>query len=111
MEQRIAHADSALLASRYALGRLKCVIEVAEHCAGIIEESATSVSQLNTPRLPSKELYIHFLLDRLDLSAERRLLHAEPLRSARDVPFLGDSDEIPEVSQFHCHTRRVWILL
>jgi hypothetical protein len=84
---------------------------VSEHCAGVIEESATSVGQLDTPRLASKELYIHFPFDRLDLSAERRLLHAKPLRGARDVPFLGDSDEIPKVAQFHCHTRRVWILL
>jgi len=56
-------------------------------------------------------LYVHFPFDRLDLSAEWWLLHAKPLRGARDVPFLGDSDEIPEVPQFHCHTKRVWILL
>jgi hypothetical protein len=111
MEQRIAHGDSALLAARHAPGRVKCAIEVTEHCAGVIEESTTSVRQLNTPRLPSKELYIHFLFDRFDLSAERRLLHAEPLRGARDVSFLGDSDEISEVPQFHCHTRIVWISL
>jgi hypothetical protein len=56
-------------------------------------------------------LYIHFPFDRLDLSTERRLLHTEPFRGACDVPFLGDSDEIPEVPQFHCHTKRVCILL
>src|SRR5258708_5429513 len=51
---RIAHRDSALFASRCAPGRVECVIEVTEHCAGVIEESATSVRQLNTPRLASK---------------------------------------------------------
>jgi hypothetical protein len=43
-----------LFAPRCALGRVKCVIEVTEHCAGVIEESATSVRQLDTPRLASK---------------------------------------------------------
>jgi hypothetical protein len=51
---RTAHGDLALLASRSAPGRVECVVEVTEHCAGVIEESATSVRQLNTPRLASK---------------------------------------------------------
>jgi hypothetical protein len=59
-------------------------------------------------------LHIKFLLDRLDQSTERGLLHAEPFRGARNVPFLGDRDEMPEVSQFHCHTQKsmnfAWIM-
>jgi len=54
MEQRIAHGDSALFASRCAPGRVKCLVEVTEYCTGVIEESATSVRQLNTPRLAPK---------------------------------------------------------
>src|SRR5262245_50238226 len=87
------------------------MVEVTEHCAGIFEESATSVRQLNTPRLAFKELHTHFPFDRLDLSGKRWLLHAEALSGACDVPFLRDCDEIPEVAQFQCHTKRVSILL
>jgi hypothetical protein len=83
------------------------VVQVTKHCAGIFEESATCVRQLNTPRLAAEELHVKLAFDCLDLSAERWLLHAEPPRGARDVPFLGDSDKIPEVPQFHNHTWRV----
>ena len=40
-------------------------------------------------------------LQRPDLLAERRLLHAKPLRGAGDVPFLGDGEEVAEMTQFH----------
>jgi hypothetical protein len=74
-----------------------------EHCARFIEEDASSISQLNAARLAVKELHIEFAFDRLDPLTEWRLLHAELLGSARDVPFLGDRDEIAEVPEFHCH--------
>src|SRR5262249_46664178 len=51
---RTAHGDSALFASRCALGRVKCLIEETEHSASVIEKSATSIRELNTPRLASK---------------------------------------------------------
>jgi len=48
-----------------------------------------------------EELHIEFSLHRLDALTEWRLLHAKPLRGPRDVPFLGDSNEVPEMSQLH----------
>jgi len=74
-----------------------------EHCARIIEEDASGISQLNAARLAVKELNVEFAFDRLDPLTEWRLLHAEPLGGARDVPFLCDRDEIAEVPEFHCH--------
>jgi hypothetical protein len=61
------------------------------------------IGEFDTARLATEQLYVKFTFQRFDLLAKRRLLHAEPLSGARDVPFLGDRNEIPEVSPFHCH--------
>jgi hypothetical protein len=37
--------------------------------------------------------------------AERRLLHAEPLGSSRDVTFLGNGHELTEMSQLYSHMK------
>src|SRR5437868_5592683 len=96
---RNAHADSALLAPGRSPRRFKRMVQVCKRCTGIIQESSTSIGQLNTARLTAKQLHIKFALDRLDLLAERRLLHAEPLGGSGDVPFLRNYNEITEMSQ------------
>src|SRR5437016_3562807 len=101
---RKRHRDLALLASRCAPCGFKCAIEVDERRTGAIEEGATSVRQLNSARHAAEQLYLDFLLDRLDQAAEWRLLNAKPLRRARDVAFFCDGDDIAEMPQFHCHT-------
>jgi len=97
----------ALLASRRAPAHFKGVVKTREYCAGVVEEGPASVGQLNATRLAAKQLYIKFALDSLDALTERRLLHAEPLGSPRDVFFLGDRDEISEMPQLHCHIQNV----
>jgi hypothetical protein len=81
------------------------MIELSEDRAGIVEKGAPGVGEFDTARLSVKELHIEFAFDRLDALTERRLLHAEPRRGSRDVPFVGNGDEIPKVSQLHCHIR------
>src|SRR5262245_39322537 len=100
---RVAYGDPALLAPRRAPSGLTGVVELSKRCAGLVEESAAGVGELDAAWLAAEQLHIEFALQRLDLLAERRLLHAEPLGGARDVRFLGDRDEIAKVPQFHCH--------
>src|SRR5262249_32656985 len=42
-----------------------------------------------------------------NLTTERRLLHAKAFGGAGGVRFLGDSNEVPEVPEFHRHTQKV----
>jgi hypothetical protein len=81
------------------------VIEVCEYCPSFVEEGTASIGQLNAARPAAKQLHVKFPFDRLDQSTERWLLDAEPLRCPRNMTFFSDSDEVPEMSQFHCHTQ------
>src|SRR5262245_2748349 len=101
---RKRHRDSALLASRCASCGFKRAIEVGERCTGAIKEDAAGVRQLNSAPHAAEQLYLDFLLDRLDEAAERRLLNAKPLRRAGDMPFFCDGDDAAEMPQVHCHT-------
>src|ERR1700733_54886 len=57
-----------------------------------------------------EEPHIDFALNVLDLAAERRWLNAESLGGSREVSFLGDRNEISEVSELHRVTQRVMTL-
>jgi hypothetical protein len=98
-----AHAEAALLASRGAPCRSECMVVLRKHRTRIIEKNAPGLGQLNAAGLAAKELDIEFQLDRLDPLAERRLLHAEPLGSPRDMSLFRDGDELPEMSELHSH--------
>ena len=50
-----------------------------------------------------KQLDVKLLFDRLDLLAQRRLLHAELFSGSRYVPRLGDRNEEPKMPKVHCH--------
>ena len=85
---------SRLLASSRSPCRFACVVQLCEHSAGIVEEGTSGLGQFDTARLAAKELDIELPFEGLDLLAERRLLHAKPLCSPRDPPFLSDSNKI-----------------
>jgi hypothetical protein len=99
--RRDPDADTALLTARCAPGRFKCVIELRKDRPGIIEKGPPGIGQLDPARLTAKELHVEFAFDRLDPLTKRRLLHAKPLGGPRDVSFLGNGDEIPEMPQLH----------
>jgi hypothetical protein len=40
----------------------------------------------------------------LDLAGERRLRDVQPFRGPREVPFVGQGDEIAKVTKFHDYT-------
>jgi hypothetical protein len=100
-------ADAPLLASRRAPCRIKSMLELGKDRAGIVEKSTPGVGQLDTTRFSAEELHIELAFDRLDALTERRLLHAKPLRRPGDVSFLGNSDEILQVPEFHGIFRQI----
>jgi hypothetical protein len=100
-----AYADAALLTSGRPACRFNGVVKTLKYCPSIDEERAASVGQLHAARLAAKQLHVKFPFDRLDQSTERWLLDVEPLRCPRNMTFFSDSDEVPEMSQFHCHTQ------
>ena len=63
---RISYGDRALLASRRAPCGFKCLVELGEDCASIIEKCAAGIGQLDSARLAAKQLNVKFPLDRLD---------------------------------------------
>ena len=67
--------------------------------------------QLDAARQAPEKLHLQLPLHETNLPAERRLLHVEPLRGAGDVRLLGNSNEIPKVSQVDCHTKKVSLLI
>jgi hypothetical protein len=68
-----------------------------DHCASAIKENASGLSQLDATRLAAKEFDVELGLDCFDPLTERRLLHAEPLGSSRDMAILGDGHKLPEM--------------
>ena len=100
-----ANADAALLTSGRAACRFNSVVKTLKYCPSIDEERAASVGQLHAARLAAKQLHVKFPFDRLDQSTERWLLDVEPLRCPCNMTFFSDSDEVPEMSQFHCNTQ------
>src|SRR6476659_6442888 len=96
-----AYAEAALLAPRGTACGFEGAVILRERRARTIEENPPRFGQFDPARLAAKQLHIELGFDRLDPLAKRRLLHAEPLRGPRDVPFFGDGDEVPEMSQLH----------
>ena len=74
---RKCYRDSAFLASRCAPCGFKRAIEVGEGRTGAIKERAAGVRQLNAARHAAEQLYLDFLLDRLDEAAEWWLLQCQ----------------------------------
>jgi hypothetical protein len=74
-----------LLAARSTSCGFSRVAELIQYCAGIFEVGATGVGQLDTARFAAEQLYVEFAFQRLDLLAERRLLHAKPFSGTREL--------------------------
>jgi hypothetical protein len=75
-----------------------------QHGAGIVEENAPGVGQLDPARLAAKQLHAELAFHCFNPEAERGLLHAKPLRGSCDMPFLRNGDEVSKVPQLHSHT-------
>ena len=96
-----ADTELALFASRRAARRFKCPIVLRQQGARVVEEDAARFGQFNAARQAPKQLNVKLAFDRLDPLAERRLLHAQPLGSASDMPFLCDGNKLLKMSKLH----------
>jgi hypothetical protein len=65
----------------------------------MVSEGAARRREFDAPRLSPEELNPERTLDRADALTERRLLHAQPFRGARDMAFFRDGEKVPEMPQ------------
>jgi hypothetical protein len=68
----------------------------------MIEEYPSSRSKFNASRFSLQQLHAQFQFEITDLAAQRRLCSVEsPLSGVQKAAFLGDRNEIPEMTKFH----------
>ena len=96
-----AHGDAAGLAARRAAGPGRGAIDRGQHRLGIGQEGAPGIGQPDAARMAHEQGRVDLLFQRLDLLRQRRLLHVQLLRRARDVALTGDGDEVAEMAEFH----------
>jgi hypothetical protein len=68
---------------------------------GLGEEQPAGLGQRHAPARALEEPHAELALERLDLQAERRLRHMQPLGRPPEMQLLGNGDEIPEMAQLH----------
>jgi hypothetical protein len=66
-----------------------------------VQQEHACFGQFDASRQAAKQLGADLALQPLDLHAQRRLPDTEALRGTCEVPFLGDHNEIPQMSKFH----------
>ncbi len=76
-------------------------LDVGEDLARFAQQFTSGVGQLDAARSPFEKLNLQAGFDRLDLRAERRLMHAQTFGRPRDMAFLRDGDEIAKLPQIH----------
>jgi hypothetical protein len=102
---RHGEAQLPLLAACRALCRLDAGLDPQQGSAGVDQQAAAGLGQRHAARQSAEELHAQVPLQRASLVAERRLLDAQPLGRAGDMPFLGDGDEVAEVTELHAICR------
>ena len=65
------------------------------------EKDASAIGEFDTVRAPEKQLDADFLLELLNLTAERWLRDVQLPRGSREAQFLGNSHERPEMAKRH----------
>lgn len=70
-----------------------------QHSAGVPQQLLADGSQLDTAGRAREQLVAHVSLQRLDLSAQRRLGHVELLGSTPEMELSGDGDERSELGE------------
>ena len=65
----------------------------AQQATGVGQEGMTGQRQAYIAAVAIKKRDVQVVLQQLDLPAQRRLRHVQPLRRAAEMEFLGDRDE------------------
>ena len=93
---------------RHALHALVRRADRFEDAARVAQERAPGVAQRHALRVAAEQRHAELDLEGADLLAQRRLLDAEHGSGTRDVPCLGDSDEVAQVAQLHMQDVSRW---
>ncbi|MNP16155.1 hypothetical protein D3C76_1085390 [compost metagenome] len=77
------------------------LVDLLEDLPGLVEEQPAGFGQAHAAIGAIQQARADFFLQGLDLLAQRRLGNAQLLGGAAEMQFLGDGDEVAQVSQFH----------
>jgi len=70
----------------------------------VVEETLARRQQRHATRRPDEQCGAELVLERTDLSAERRLRDVETLSRAADVAFLGHGNEVTDLGEAHARS-------
>ena len=111
VQQRAEHADGrhrreaeSQRAGRAAVdppGHVAGALDEREQPVGLVEEGAPGLGQRDPAVVALEQGHPDRALELLDLPAQRRLRHVEPLGRAAEVQLLGDGDEGADLVEGH----------
>ena len=97
-----AHGDTAGLAACGATGPHGSLVDSREDRFGIDQKGAAGIGQADAARMAHEERRVDLAFEGAYLLRQRRLLDVEFLGRTRDMPLMGNGDEVAEMAQFHC---------
>jgi hypothetical protein len=86
---------------RRLAGETSCMFDTTQDVLRLLRKGPSGIGERNMMAAAIQELNADELFELANLLAQRRLRGAKARCSPREVQFLCDSDEIPEVPQFH----------
>lgn len=99
--QGTAHNKLANLTAARSLDRAGGPFGLREDCPSFRKEYSASVRQLDAPRCSMEERRLQLVLKAPNLLAQGRLRDVESRRRSPKMTFLGDRQEVAQVSQLH----------
>ncbi len=82
-------------------GNISGLVDLCQHQPCFVEKQPPGFAQLDTPVGAFEKTRAQFLLQRLNLLAERRLRNPQRLGCAAKMQLLGNRDEVTQMTQFH----------
>jgi hypothetical protein len=103
-----ADRNAAGFAARSAAGADLGLLGLRQDRLGVGKEGAAGVGQRHAARMALEQRDLDLAFQGADLLRQRRLLHAELLGGTGDMAFVGHSDEVAEMAQFHRYISEIW---
>ena len=76
-------------------------LRLLEHAAGLRQQRPSRIGEQDAALRAVEQLHAELGLELADLLADGGLRDVQALRRAPEVQLLGDSDEVPQVAEFH----------
>ena len=83
------------------LRKLRSALDVRKNLPCFLQESFTGACQRKLSVAPIEQLCLQFILQVVNLSAERRLRHVQALGGPTHVQFGGNGHEVSQMAQLH----------